>query len=242
VSGSFTCRKSTTWDIRLYFPSKGRHADDFFVQKIRRLQPGLNPRTWVPEASMLTTRPLMSLLKRQNAVFLCINIFCDQNVYDTISFIIFLFNNSTENYCVKLFMQTTWVTMYSFTPKNIIFLQKLIVVKSFFPFRRIWRLITVVMWAYQWSFFWAHTHIQCTPSKPFSLVSCLLPKHRPSDVWISGFPSIMSHISHARYVSRPSHCLIISWHQYYLVKKIILKLRITRFSTASFTNYLLGHA
>ena len=25
--------------------------------KIQRLRPGLNPRTWVPEASMLTTRP-----------------------------------------------------------------------------------------------------------------------------------------------------------------------------------------
>ena len=30
----------------------------FFAQKIRRLQPGSNPRSWVPEASMLTTRPL----------------------------------------------------------------------------------------------------------------------------------------------------------------------------------------
>jgi hypothetical protein len=28
----------------------------FFARKIRRLQPGLNLRTWVPEASMLTTR------------------------------------------------------------------------------------------------------------------------------------------------------------------------------------------
>ena len=25
--------------------------------KIQRLRPGLNPQTWVPEASMLTTRP-----------------------------------------------------------------------------------------------------------------------------------------------------------------------------------------
>jgi len=27
----------------------------FFARKIRRLQPGLNQRTWVPDASMLTT-------------------------------------------------------------------------------------------------------------------------------------------------------------------------------------------
>jgi hypothetical protein len=30
----------------------------FVVRKIRRLQPGLNPCTWVREDSMLTTRPL----------------------------------------------------------------------------------------------------------------------------------------------------------------------------------------
>jgi hypothetical protein len=39
--GLFTCCKSVTWDRRLYFPSKGRHAVDFFAQKIRRLQPAI---------------------------------------------------------------------------------------------------------------------------------------------------------------------------------------------------------
>ena len=29
----------------------------FTPLKIQRLRPGLNPQTWVPEASMLTTRP-----------------------------------------------------------------------------------------------------------------------------------------------------------------------------------------
>jgi hypothetical protein len=42
--GSFTCRKSTTWDRRLYFPSEGRRATDFITLKIHRPQPGLNPR------------------------------------------------------------------------------------------------------------------------------------------------------------------------------------------------------
>jgi hypothetical protein len=59
--GSFTCRKSATWDRRLYFPSEGRYDVDFFVRKIRRLRPGTNPRSWVPEASMLTTRPPKTL-------------------------------------------------------------------------------------------------------------------------------------------------------------------------------------
>jgi hypothetical protein len=37
---------------------RGSKAEDFFSPwKIRQLRPGSNPRTWVPEASMLTTRP-----------------------------------------------------------------------------------------------------------------------------------------------------------------------------------------
>ena len=43
--GFFTYRKFTAWDRRLYFPSEGMRAED------------LNPRTRVPEASTLTSRP-----------------------------------------------------------------------------------------------------------------------------------------------------------------------------------------
>jgi hypothetical protein len=53
----FTCRKSATWGKLIYFPFEGRHAEDFFARKILRLKQGANPRSWVPEASMLTTRP-----------------------------------------------------------------------------------------------------------------------------------------------------------------------------------------
>jgi hypothetical protein len=59
--GSFTCRKSATLDRRLYFPSEGRHAVGFFARKIQRLWPGSNLRSWVPEASMLITRPSKTL-------------------------------------------------------------------------------------------------------------------------------------------------------------------------------------
>ena len=31
--GSFTCRKSTTWDPRLYFPYEGSHIQDFYALK-----------------------------------------------------------------------------------------------------------------------------------------------------------------------------------------------------------------
>jgi hypothetical protein len=51
--GFFYIPSNTTWYRRLYFPSEGRRAEDFFARKIRRLRPGLNPRTWVPEASTL---------------------------------------------------------------------------------------------------------------------------------------------------------------------------------------------
>ena len=54
-------RKFTTWDRRLYFPSEGRRAEEFFARKIRRFRPGLNPRTRVPKASTLTSRPLKPL-------------------------------------------------------------------------------------------------------------------------------------------------------------------------------------
>ena len=54
IHGSFTCRKYTTWDRRLYFPSEERSAEDFFSPwKIRRVRSGLNPRTGVPKASTL---------------------------------------------------------------------------------------------------------------------------------------------------------------------------------------------
>jgi len=66
--GSFTCRKFTTWDRRLYFPSEGRRAEEFFARKIRRPQPGLNPRTWVPEASTLTYRPPKPLINKSRSL------------------------------------------------------------------------------------------------------------------------------------------------------------------------------
>jgi hypothetical protein len=58
--GYFTCCKSATLDYSSL--SEGRHAVDFFTPKIRWLRLGLNPQSWVPEASMLTTRPLKLLV------------------------------------------------------------------------------------------------------------------------------------------------------------------------------------
>jgi hypothetical protein len=49
-----TCRKSTKWEWRLYFPSEGSSATDFCRPwKSRHSRPGLNPRTFGPVASTL---------------------------------------------------------------------------------------------------------------------------------------------------------------------------------------------
>ena len=46
------CREfCRTWRLPRHF-----WAEDFFARKIRRLRPGLNPRTWVPRVSTLTSR------------------------------------------------------------------------------------------------------------------------------------------------------------------------------------------
>ena len=49
--GYFTCRKSTTRDLRLYFPSEGNHTKDFYALKKK------NHRTSDPVASMITMGP-----------------------------------------------------------------------------------------------------------------------------------------------------------------------------------------
>jgi hypothetical protein len=58
---------TSTVHIRIfYMPQISRHGTHGFrifpPLKIRRLRPGLNPRTWVPEASTLTPRPPKPLL------------------------------------------------------------------------------------------------------------------------------------------------------------------------------------
>ena len=43
IQGSFTCRKSTTWDRWLYFPSEGRRPEDFFALKNPTASVGFEP-------------------------------------------------------------------------------------------------------------------------------------------------------------------------------------------------------
>ena len=71
IEGSFTCRKATTWDRRLYFPSEGRRAEVFFALKIQRFRQGANPRTWVPKASTLP----LDHRSRFSSVYSTLNLF-----------------------------------------------------------------------------------------------------------------------------------------------------------------------
>ena len=49
---------------RLYFPSEGRRAEEFFrPENFNGFRPGMNPRTWVPKASTL---PLDQRSRSQN--------------------------------------------------------------------------------------------------------------------------------------------------------------------------------
>jgi hypothetical protein len=57
IAGFFYMPQSCYIGQTLYFSSQGMHAEDFFPLKIRRLRPGLNTRSLVPEGSMLTATP-----------------------------------------------------------------------------------------------------------------------------------------------------------------------------------------
>ena len=58
IQGSFTCRKSMTWDKQLYFPSEGRRADDFFALK----NPTASAANLGTKGQHATSRPLKPLI------------------------------------------------------------------------------------------------------------------------------------------------------------------------------------
>ena len=57
IQGSFTCRKSMTWDKLLYFPSEGRSAEDFFALKIPTASAGFEPANLGTKGQHATSRP-----------------------------------------------------------------------------------------------------------------------------------------------------------------------------------------
>ena len=57
IQGSFTCRKSTTWDKRLYFPSEGRRAEHFFALKNPTASAGFESANFATKGQYTTSSP-----------------------------------------------------------------------------------------------------------------------------------------------------------------------------------------
>ena len=53
----FICRKSTTWNKRLYFPSEGRRAEDFFALKNPTASARFEPANLGTKGQHATSRP-----------------------------------------------------------------------------------------------------------------------------------------------------------------------------------------
>jgi hypothetical protein len=53
----FTRRKSTTWDRRIYFPSEGRRAEDFYALKNPMASAGFEPANLGTKGQHATPRP-----------------------------------------------------------------------------------------------------------------------------------------------------------------------------------------
>ena len=56
IQGSITCRKSTTWEKRPYFPSEGRRAEDFFALKNPTASAGFEPANLGTKGQHTTSR------------------------------------------------------------------------------------------------------------------------------------------------------------------------------------------
>ena len=57
IQESFTCCKSTTWGRRLYFPSEGRRAEDFFALKNPTASAGFESANLGTKGQHATSRP-----------------------------------------------------------------------------------------------------------------------------------------------------------------------------------------
>ena len=66
IQGSFTCRKSTTWDKWLYFPSEGRRAEDFFALRNPTASAGFEPANLGTKGQHATSRPPKLLIIHLN--------------------------------------------------------------------------------------------------------------------------------------------------------------------------------
>jgi hypothetical protein len=69
IQGCFTYRKATTWDLRLYYPSEGRRAEDFFARKIPTVSAGCETAILGTKGQHATSRPPKPLTVKVKPVF-----------------------------------------------------------------------------------------------------------------------------------------------------------------------------
>ena len=68
IQGSFTSRKSTTWDIRLYFPSEGQRAENFFALKNPTASVGFEPANLGTKGQSVAVRIQYAMRMRHIAI------------------------------------------------------------------------------------------------------------------------------------------------------------------------------
>jgi hypothetical protein len=80
----FTCRKSTTWDRRFYFPCEGRRAGDFFALKNPTASAGFEPANLGTRGQYASSRPPKSLARILISRYSYVHYFFSQEAFSQI--------------------------------------------------------------------------------------------------------------------------------------------------------------
>ena len=80
IQESFTCRKSTTGDRRLYFPSEGRRAEEFFALKNPTASAGFEPANLGAKDQHATSIPPKALCTKLVYLQDCTEMHGQQNI------------------------------------------------------------------------------------------------------------------------------------------------------------------
>ena len=113
IQVSFTRRKSTTWDRRLYFPSEGRRADDFFALKNPTASVRFEPANFGTEGRHATSRPPKPLRSRLLLVIVLLN---EQNI-DKFSY--FQINSQRIKFTRVFYLVWCGVKLVSFSERKL---------------------------------------------------------------------------------------------------------------------------
>ena len=119
IQGSFTCCKSTTWDKRLYFPSEGKCAEDFFALKNPMASAGFEPANLGTKGQHATSRPPKPLGTKVNA-YLHLSTAAIKHVWilPCLTHMVWWFIKHRHNLQVFMFSQWSCETWHSVTSSH----------------------------------------------------------------------------------------------------------------------------